>query len=70
MKNLDDDRNYNIAKNLILFIGDGMGLTTVTSARILRGQKKGQSGEENELAFDKFEYIALSKVSICISHFL
>lgn len=62
MKNLDDDRNYNVAKNIILFIGDGMGLTTVTSARILRGQKKGQSGEENELAFDKFEYVALAKV--------
>lgn len=60
-KNLDDDRNYNIAKNLILFIGDGMGITTVTTARILRGQKRGQSGEENELAFDKFEYVALAK---------
>lgn len=62
LKNLDDDRNYNVAKNLILFIGDGMGMTTVTTARILRGQKKGHTGEENELAFDKFEYVALSKV--------
>ncbi|KAG8201790.1 hypothetical protein JTE90_027274 [Oedothorax gibbosus] len=60
-KNLDDDRNYNVAKNLILFIGDGMGMTTVTTARILRGQKRGQTGEENELAFDKFEYVALAK---------
>lgn len=61
IKNLDDDRNYNVAKNLILFIGDGMGMTTVTTARILRGQKRGHTGEENELAFDKFEYVALSK---------
>ncbi|XP_035224603.1 alkaline phosphatase-like [Stegodyphus dumicola] len=61
LKNLDDDRNYNVAKNLILFIGDGMGMTTVTTARILRGQRRGQSGEENELAFDKFEYVALAK---------
>ncbi|KAF8786122.1 Alkaline phosphatase like protein [Argiope bruennichi] len=61
MKNLEDDRNYNVAKNIILFIGDGMGMTTVTTARILRGQKKGQTGEENELAFDKFEYVALAK---------
>lgn len=61
---MDDDRNYNIAKNLILFIGDGMGMTTVTTARILRGQKRGHTGEENELAFDKFEYVALSKVDI------
>lgn len=51
-----------MAKNLILFIGDGMGMTTVTTARILRGQKKGHTGEENELSFDKFEYVALSKV--------
>ncbi|GFT20924.1 alkaline phosphatase, tissue-nonspecific isozyme [Nephila pilipes] len=61
MKNLEDDRNYNVAKNIILFIGDGMGITTVTTARILRGQKQGQTGEENELAFDKFEYIAFAK---------
>ncbi|KAF8763217.1 Alkaline phosphatase like protein [Argiope bruennichi] len=61
LKNLDDDRNYNVAKNLILFIGDGMGMTTVTTARILRGQKAGHTGEENELAFDKFEYVALAK---------
>ncbi|GFY49481.1 alkaline phosphatase, tissue-nonspecific isozyme [Trichonephila inaurata madagascariensis] len=61
MKNLEDDRNYNVAKNIILFIGDGMGMTTVTTARILRGQKQGQTGEENELAFDKFEYVALAK---------
>lgn len=64
MKNLEDDRNYNEAKNIILFIGDGMGITTVTTARILRGQKKGQNGEENELAFDKFEYVALAKVRL------
>ncbi|KFM70846.1 Alkaline phosphatase, tissue-nonspecific isozyme, partial [Stegodyphus mimosarum] len=38
-----------------------MGLTTVTTARILRGQKRGHTGEENELTFDKFEYVALAK---------
>ncbi|XP_015926819.1 alkaline phosphatase, tissue-nonspecific isozyme-like [Parasteatoda tepidariorum] len=61
LRNLEDDRNYNVARNIILFIGDGMGMTTVTTARILRGQKRGQTGEENELAFDKFGYIALAK---------
>ena len=29
------------AKNLILFIGDGMGISTVTAARILEGQLRG-----------------------------
>ncbi|XP_023229074.1 alkaline phosphatase, tissue-nonspecific isozyme-like [Centruroides sculpturatus] len=38
-----------------------MGITTVTTARILRGQLMGQNGEETELAFDKFENVALSK---------
>lgn len=50
------------AKNAIIFIGDGMGMTTVTAARILKGQKQGMTGEEGQLSFDSFENIALSKV--------
>ncbi|GFR12289.1 hypothetical protein TNCT_686411 [Trichonephila clavata] len=61
MRNLRDVDSTAIAKNIILFIGDGMGLTTVTTARILRGQQKGNSGEEYELAFDKFQHVALAK---------
>lgn len=34
------------AKNVILFIGDGMGVSTLTAARILAGQRDGQPGEE------------------------
>jgi len=49
------------AKNLILFIGDGMSLTTVAAARILEGQRKGGSGEENRLSFENFPWTALSK---------
>ena len=49
------------AKNVILFIGDGMGVSTVTAARILDGQQKGMRGEENELSFEKFPYLAHSK---------
>lgn len=33
------------AKNVIVFLGDGMSLTTVAAARILEGQRKGSSGE-------------------------
>ena len=29
------------AKNAIMFLGDGMDITTITAARILKGQKKG-----------------------------
>ena len=49
------------AKNVILFIGDGMGVSTVTAARILEGQLKGNSGEENLLSFESFPHVALLK---------
>lgn len=49
------------ARNVILFIGDGMGVSTVTAARILDGQRKGMSGEENSLSFDKFPFTGLVK---------
>ena len=54
--------NIRRAKNVILFVGDGMGVTTVTAARILEGQLNGGSGEENALAFEELPYVALSKV--------
>ncbi len=50
------------AKNLILFLGDGMGLSTVTAARILEGQQRGEPGEENLLAFERLPHVALAKV--------
>lgn len=33
--------NKNIAKNLIIFLGDGMGISTVTAGRIRKGQLQG-----------------------------
>ncbi|MGI8495159.1 MAG: alkaline phosphatase [Pyrinomonadaceae bacterium] len=49
------------AKNVILFIGDGMGVSTLTASRIFEGQQQGASGEENRLSFEEFPYSALSK---------
>ena len=49
------------AKNVILFVGDGMGVSTVTAARILEGQMKGMQGEENNLSFDMFPFTGLAK---------
>ncbi|MFD0740450.1 alkaline phosphatase [Lysobacter koreensis] len=49
------------AKNVILFVGDGMSLTTVAAARILDGQRQGRPGEENRLAWEHFPATALSK---------
>ena len=48
-------------RNVILFVGDGMGVSTVTAARILDGQNRGQPGEENYLAFERFPHLALVK---------
>ncbi|XP_067826780.1 alkaline phosphatase, tissue-nonspecific isozyme isoform X1 [Heptranchias perlo] len=53
--------NTGIAKNVILFLGDGMGVPTVTAARILKGQLENRSGEEGFLEMDKFPHVALSK---------
>ena len=49
------------AKNVILFIGDGMGVSTLTAARILAGQRDGQPGEEGYLSFEQFPYTSLVK---------
>jgi alkaline phosphatase len=51
----------NHAKNIILFIGDGMGVSTVTAARIFDGQSQGMRGEEHVLPFERFEQVALVK---------
>ena len=53
--------NNHRAKNVILFVGDGMGISTLTAARILEGQLKGKPGEENRLSFESFPNVALSK---------
>jgi len=64
------------AKNVILFIGDGMGPTTVTAARIFEAQQRAQrhaqgaggatlpgfeGGEENLLSFEQFPATAFVK---------
>lgn len=49
------------AKNVILFVGDGMSLTTVAAARILDGQRGGGAGEDHRLSWEHFPHTALSK---------
>jgi alkaline phosphatase len=53
--------NARHAKNVILFVGDGMDPTTVAASRIFDGQSRGEEGEENFLAFEKFPNLAMSK---------
>jgi alkaline phosphatase len=53
--------NTNQAKNVILFIADGMGVSTITAARIFEGQQRGVDGESNVLSFEGFPHAALVK---------
>lgn len=46
------------ARNVIFFLGDGLSIPTISATRVLLG------GEEQQLAFEKFPYTGLSKVSI------
>ncbi|XP_063851588.1 alkaline phosphatase-like isoform X1 [Scylla paramamosain] len=48
------------AKNIILFLGDGMSISTVTAARILKGQYSGL-WEKEELVWETFPYSAIIK---------
>lgn len=53
--------NTGRAKNVILFIGDGMGINSVTAGRILAGQVRGQDGASYVLSFEALPYTAFSK---------
>lgn len=56
--------NTNIAKNIIILIGDGMSLPTVTAARVYKGQQAGSTeGSSLQLSWEKLPYVGLSKVS-------
>lgn len=47
--------NTNKAKNIIFFIGDGMGISTVAATRMYMGK------EANSLSFEQFPHYGLSK---------
>jgi alkaline phosphatase len=49
------------ARNVIIFIGDGMGVSTLTAARIFAGQSMGRDGESYHTAMDSLAHTALVK---------
>lgn len=53
--------NTNRARNVILFVGDGMGVSTLTAARIYGGQKRNIDGESSSMAIDTLPYGAMVK---------
>lgn len=56
--------NTNIAKNVILFLGDGMGMPTITAGRIRKGQMRGELGEDLITEMEKFTYLGLAKTYV------
>jgi len=59
----------NQAKNVIMFLGDGMSLTTLTAARIYKGQLQNTTGESEHLSFEQFPFTGISKVRLQINCF-
>ncbi len=60
-KALKNRPNTGPAKNVIVFLGDGMGVTSYTAGRIWQGQQRGQTGEENYLSWEHFPYVSSVK---------
>ena len=61
-RNLMVGLKIGMAKNVILFIGDGMGGSTVTAARVLKAQQDGKNFHETKLAWEDFPFTSISKV--------
>ncbi|KAL0275004.1 UNVERIFIED_CONTAM: hypothetical protein PYX00_002998 [Menopon gallinae] len=54
--------NKNIAKNIIMFLGDGMSIPTLTATRIYKWQRAQQKmGEDTFLSFEEFPFVGLSR---------
>jgi len=53
--------NTNLARNLIIMIGDGMSLPTVTAARVYKAQQEEREFTSTKLAWETLDYAGLSK---------
>ncbi|WP_199257513.1 alkaline phosphatase [Paracoccus binzhouensis] len=61
-RKIADQPNVGRAKNVVLFVVDGLSVPTITAARIYEGQSRGVDGESNVLSFEELlPYTALSK---------
>ncbi|XP_052751511.1 membrane-bound alkaline phosphatase-like [Galleria mellonella] len=54
------------ARNIVMFLGDGMSVPTLAAARTLLGQREGRTGEESQLSFEAFPSVGLSK-TYCVN---
>lgn len=58
---LQDHINKNKAKNAIIFVGDGMGPSTVNGGRWYLSEQENTKIEETKLSWDTFPFLGLSK---------
>lgn len=58
---LEKEFNKNVAKNAILFVGDGMSMPTLAATRMYLG------GEEKALSFEEFPYVGMAK-TYCLDY--
>ena len=54
--------NTNLARNIIIMIGDGMSLPTVTAARVYKAQQQKREFTSTKLAWETLDYAGFSKV--------
>ncbi|CAH2044365.1 unnamed protein product, partial [Iphiclides podalirius] len=55
-----------VARNVVMFLGDGMSVPTLAAARILLGQRNNRPGEEEHLSFESFPTVGLTK-TYCVN---
>lgn len=64
MQNTYENKINNKAKNVVLFVGDGMGISTITAGRLHAAHTNSANGKCNmdfQLSFDKFPYSGMIK---------
>ncbi|CAH1639377.1 unnamed protein product [Spodoptera littoralis] len=54
------------ARNVVMFLGDGMSVPTLAAARTLLGQRRGDTGEEAKMHFETFPTVGLAK-TYCVN---
>jgi len=60
-KALEKVPNTNKAKNVIMFIGDGMGVSTIAAARLYHAESRKLKREDIYLPWERFPDVALSR---------
>nr|AFH96950.1 alkaline phosphatase [Spodoptera exigua] len=63
---LEHKESVKKARNVVMFLGDGMSVPTLAAARTLLGQRRGETGEEAKMNFEKFPTVGLAK-TYCVN---